>query len=72
MASNYKFRLVAISEMDEILVLQAQTIVIFSLYPIIWGLRSDSIDLLFLGSSCTSTTMKKPQKIWETEYNIFK
>ncbi len=37
MASDFKFGLVAISEVNEILVLLAQTIVSFSLYPIIFA-----------------------------------
>ncbi len=37
MASNFTFGLVAISKVNGILVLLAQTIVLFSLYPIILG-----------------------------------
>ncbi len=37
MASNFSFRLVEFSEFNEILVLLAQTIVVFPLYPIILG-----------------------------------
>ncbi len=35
MANNFSFGLIAISEVNEILILLAQTIVLFSLYPII-------------------------------------
>ncbi len=38
MASNFTFGLVAIPEVSEILVLLAQTIVLFSLFPLIFGL----------------------------------
>ncbi len=37
MASNFTFGQVVISEVNEILVLLAQTIILFSLYPIIFG-----------------------------------
>ncbi len=37
MASNFSFELVAFSEVNGILVLLAQTVVAFSLYPIILG-----------------------------------
>ncbi len=37
MAGNFSFALVAFSEVNEILLLQAQTIIAFPLYPIIWG-----------------------------------
>ncbi len=37
MANNFSFGLVALSEVNEILVLLAQTIVAFLLYPIILG-----------------------------------
>ncbi len=42
MASNFTFGLVVISEVNVILVLIAQTIILFSLCPIIFGASEDT------------------------------
>ncbi len=47
MASNFTFGLVVISEVNEILVLLAQTIILFSLYPIIFGLVRTHVKRLY-------------------------
>ncbi len=44
-ASNYTFGLVAISEVNIFLMLLAQTFVLFSLYPIVFGARQDTFQV---------------------------
>ncbi len=63
MASNFSFGLGAISEVNEILVLLAQTIVLFSLYPI-WTLEDTfrcSIDT-FKKNELVSLTIEQSEQ----------
>ncbi len=65
MASNFSFGLVALSEVNEILVLLAQTIVLFSLYPIIlgyWGhILSGKHWVFFVISTLSTQTLIQSQ-----------
>ncbi len=67
MASNFTFGLVIISEVNEILVLLAQTINFFFLYPIIFELdvsKTGIIGKIKQGSAAFSLTPPLPEMVF--------